>query len=115
MSEAAADNMLPLLLPLFVSPIPVSGFETWCGKYYEVGAPRTPPLAESRFAYPSTGDQRLLDFKCLTGSSIYLPGDDELDPPSIIFDAEVSHDVGQPGMSPPPCIPSREHLSDEVT
>lgn len=91
------DPMYPLLLPLLASPTAVSGFETWCGKYYEVGSPRTPPVPESRFSYPASGEDRLLDFKCLTGSSIYLPGDDELDPPSIIFDADVSYDIGQPG------------------
>lgn len=87
--------MLPLLLPLLASP--ASGFETWCGKYYEVGSPQTPPVPESRFSYPTEGEQDLLAFKCLTASSIYLPGDDELDEPAIVFDAIVSKDVGQPG------------------
>jgi hypothetical protein len=87
--------MLPFILPLLAQP--VLGFETWCGKYYEVGSPRTSPAPESRFQYPSSGDQRLLDFKCSTASSIYLPGDDQLDPPAIIFDAAVSYDYGDPG------------------
>jgi hypothetical protein len=90
-------DMLPFVLPLLASS--VQGFETWCGKYYEVGSPRTPPAPESRFTYPSYGDQRLVDFRCSTASSIYLPGDDSLDPPAIIFDAAVSYDYGQPGTS----------------
>lgn len=106
------DTMIPFILPLLasvsVSPIQVLGsesgtgtkFQTWCGKYYEIGSPQIPPLPESRFSYPTKGEQRLLDFKCLTATSIYLPGDDELDPPGIIFDAEVTYDIGQPGRYP---------------
>ena len=93
--------MIPYILPLLAAPAAVAGFETWCGKYYEIGSPQTPPPPESRFSYPAHGDQRLLNFKCVTGSSIYLPGDDELDPPAMIFDAEVSHDLGQAGRYPP--------------
>ena len=96
--------MLPLLLQLLAQP--ATAFETWCGKYYEVGSPRTPPPPESRFSYPTPGDQRLLNFKCSTGSSIYLEGDDELDTPSIVFDAEVAYDIGQPGTFAPG-VPTR--------
>jgi hypothetical protein len=90
--------MLSIILPLLASPVQAQDFQTWCGKQYEVGAPRTPPSPESRFSYPSSGDQKLLDFKCSTASSIYLPGDDTLDPPAIVFDAAVAYDYGQPGM-----------------
>lgn len=95
--DTPPTDMLPFILPLLASP--VQGYETWCGKYYEVGSPRTPPAPESRFTYPSYGDQRLVDFKCSSASSIYLPGDDALDPPAFIFDAAVSYDYGQPGTS----------------
>lgn len=98
--QGAPTDMIPFLLPLLATiPSPASGFETWCGKYYEIGSPQTPPSPESRFSYPTHGDQKLLDFKCLTASSIYLPGDDVLDPPGMIFDAEISYDVGQPRTS----------------
>jgi hypothetical protein len=90
--------MLSIILPLLASPVQAQNFQTWCGKQYEVGAPRTPPSPKSRFSYPSSGDQKLLDFKCSTASSIYLPGDDTLDPPAIVFDAAVAYDYGQPGM-----------------
>ena len=93
--------MLSILLPFLASPAEAQDFQTWCGKQYEVGAPRTPPSPESRFSYPSSGDQKLLDFRCSTASSIYLPGDDTLDPPAIVFDAAVAYDYGQPGMSGP--------------
>jgi len=90
--------MLPLILTLFASRVQAENWQNWCGKQYEVGAPRTPPSADSRFSYPSSGDQKLLDFKCSTASSIYLPGDDSLDPPAMVFDAAVAYDYGQPGM-----------------
>lgn len=91
----SSPGMFPLLALAAASP--VAAFETWCGKYYEIGSPQTPPALESRFSYPTEGDQQLLAFKCWTASSIYLPGDDELDPPAIIFDADLSYDVGEPG------------------
>ena len=69
---------------------------TWCGKYYDLDAPRTPPSPDSRFTHPPASSEPLLDFRCNTASSLYLPDDDVNDPPAMLFDANVTWDIGQP-------------------
>jgi hypothetical protein len=71
-------------------------FGKWCGKYYQVGAPIPDSRPEgSLFEYPKSSDQPLLDFRCVTASSLYISGDDKNDPPSILVDTNVTYDVGQ--------------------
>lgn len=72
-------------------------FGQWCGKYYQIGAPYpTSRPAGSLFPYPRGSDQPLLDFRCVTASSLYISGDDQHDPPKILVDTNVTYDVGQP-------------------
>jgi hypothetical protein len=71
-------------------------FGQWCGKYYQVGAPMPTSRPEgSLFPYPSYSDTPLLDFRCVAASSLYLVADDANDPPKILIDANITHDVGQ--------------------
>jgi hypothetical protein len=73
-----------------------STFGKWCGKYYQVGAPYQSSRPEgSLFDYPQQSDSALLDFQCATASSLYLSGDDVNDPPMMLVDANITHDIGQ--------------------
>jgi hypothetical protein len=88
-------EMLSVLTLLsWILACPVYSHSTWCGKYYEIDAPRTPPDPASYFQPPPTSELPLLDFRCHTASSLYLPDDDIWDPPAIIFDANITYDVG---------------------
>ncbi|ORY35572.1 hypothetical protein BCR39DRAFT_510866 [Naematelia encephala] len=93
---------LALLLPIIGQIQFTWAYGTWCGKYYELGAPRTPPPPESKFVYPSQGqhDASLLDFRCIPASSIYLTGDilenGNEDPPMLIIDTNLTRDIGEP-------------------
>ncbi|ORX39556.1 hypothetical protein BD324DRAFT_648197 [Kockovaella imperatae] len=74
-----------------------ASFGTWCGKYYQVGAPQPTARPEgSLFDYPPKSEQPLFDFQCTTKSSIYIEGDDHYDPPMILVDTNITHDIGQP-------------------
>ena len=76
-------------------------FGKWCGKYYQIGAPFPDSRPDgSLFPYPQMSDQALLDFRCVTASSLYISGDDQYDPPMILVDANVTYDVGQPCKCP---------------
>ena len=71
-------------------------FGKWCGKYYQIGAPYpTSRPAGSLFPYPQVSSQPLLDFQCVTASSLYISGDDQYDPPAILVDTNVTYYVGQ--------------------
>lgn len=75
-----------------------SAYSTWCGKYYELAAPHTPPAPDSYFVFPKSSSTPLLDFRCTPASSIYISGDLH-DLPEIIMDASLTYDVGLPGGS----------------
>jgi hypothetical protein len=75
-----------------------SAYSTWCGKYYELGAPQTPPAPDSNFVFPKSSSTPLLDFRCTPASSIYINGNLH-DLPEIIIDADLTYDVGLPGGS----------------
>jgi hypothetical protein len=86
-----------LLTAAFSTVARAATFGQWCGKYYQVGAPIPTSRPEgSLFPYPSYSDTPLMDFRCVTASSLYLEGDDASDPPMILIDANITHDVGQP-------------------
>ncbi|KAI9637438.1 uncharacterized protein MKK02DRAFT_36418 [Dioszegia hungarica] len=72
-----------------------SAYSTWCGKYYELAAPHTPPAPDSYFVFPKSSSTPLLDFRCTPASSIYISGDLH-DLPEIIMDASLTYDVGLP-------------------
>ena len=72
-----------------------TAFSTWCGKYYELSAPRARPDLNGRFSYPPPSPKPLLDFRCNTASSLYLPDDVVYDPPAMIFDADTTWDIGE--------------------
>jgi len=46
-------------------------------------------------AYPPSSPHPLLDFRCSSASSLYLPDDEIDDPPAMIFDANITWDVGK--------------------
>ena len=90
-------RLLALSLLASTSLAQQASFGKWCGKYYEVGAPQPNSRPEgSLFPYPAQSDQPLLDFRCVTASSLYISGDDQHDPPAILVDTNVTYDVGQP-------------------
>lgn len=74
----------------------VNAFDTWCGKYYEPLAPRTPPHPDTYFKYSTGSEKPLLDFRCVTASSIYIVEDEVMDPPALIFDADINYEIGEP-------------------
>jgi hypothetical protein len=84
------------LFTILITVPTVLAHATWCGKYYELDAPRTPPVQDTFFQCPQVSDGPLLDFRCHTASSIYLQDDLIWDPPQMIFDANITQDVGQP-------------------
>ena len=84
---------------LAIAPVVVLGqqptFGQWCGKYYQVGAPQPTSRPDgSLFPYPDVSQSPLLDFQCVTASSLYLENDGG-DPPMILIDANITYDVGQ--------------------
>jgi hypothetical protein len=87
---------VPLVIAaLLPSVLAQQTFPKWCGKYYQIGAPMDIPVAsDAFFPYPSTSSAELLDFQCATASSFYLEGDEANDPPQIIIDANITHDIG---------------------
>lgn len=87
-------RILPLIATLAAfRPTAAQDFKKWCGKFYEYGAPMPTSLTYT-YPYPDVSATPLLDLQCTTKSSFYLTGDDEVDPPAIIIDANVTNDIG---------------------
>jgi hypothetical protein len=73
-----------------------SAWQTWCGKHYEQGAPHVKRTAQSLFKYPPISDVPLLDFHCVTASSLYISAYGDPDSPAVIIDANITRDIGSP-------------------
>lgn len=88
---------LPVILALSALPLAAADeFGKWCGKYYQIGAPIPNSRPEgSLFPYPAVSSAPLLDFRCVTASSLYLQGDEANDQPMVLVDTNITYDVGQ--------------------
>jgi len=67
---------------------------TWCGKPYEAGSPHITIPADAWFSYPTKSSSPLLNFQCSPVFRPYISSEDAAG--SIILDAEIVYDVGQP-------------------